>query len=565
MRFEPTLDVARMDAQAVEVYGPGGSARQADPVMYRSAGPAITIDPDEVRASLASKTVKIKVFGPKPAGERGSSRFAKVTGMFAFAAALSMSALSGLNQDASKQSAAERFSAERIAQIQALAQDVAPMNMEALRDTLLERVGMASAFADSAKNALVDGIEGIDQRARAAATGFSAEQAGDTVLPDLSAVVASPEVVGELSASQETSVGPQASNVPVSVESAAATDHAGAASDVSAALPDSGLSLIERDIKTIQSLCEGTTDRMDCARAVHDFDPYVSLVLAVEDLPKNPYFPGAGADSGTPNLPGGYSIKMRKAVYGPDRVKQDLTSAGFTLDQAKLLVAGKDRKKIRAMEVPQSSALALIRIVKDDYEVIARESVNTRRAPEAFERLNTAQRAALTYAAYNTGTVYPKAAAMALHLSLEQDKFAATAFGKSRTALKVAAAKIYGLIDGIRKEITPKYRVYTAEKGGVEMVDNHRMAGYVAGWMRGQGPQILADQDRFEYNDRIFVAQKLTPAKPKVMQAQAQPRVDPWFHPGAVGAPGPAAERAMPTQVVPPGESQDATDDRPRF
>lgn len=521
MRFEPQLDVPRMDLQAREVYGPGGTSREIEPPMYRASGPAIEIDPDEIRSTLSAKSAKVRVSGPMSAASRGSVRFAKVTGMFAFAAAVSLSMVTGVDRDRASEVAAQTQA--QLAQIQAMALDIAPVNMEALRDTALERLGMARSgllavgdAVESAGSAVIEAAARVNLPAVGVPSvdfGELASEASETAAPD--PVLEKREVTGQIEPA------------PVQEQPQAEV-----------AIPDApavaALTPLQRDINEIRRLCEGAVERMACARAVHDYDPYVSLVLAVEDLPKNPYFPGAGADRNTVNLPGGYSMKMRTAVYGVDRVKQDLLSAGLSDDQVKLLVTGKDKKKIRAMDIPMSSAVALVRIVKDDYQAIAREAVNTSRAPQAFSRLNPSQQAALTYAAYNTGTVYPKAAAKALHLSLEQDRFAATALGKSKTALKVGAAKIYGLIEAIRAEITPKYRVYGDR--GVELVDNHRMAGYVTGWLKSQGPAILADQDRFEYADRQQVAQKVSE------QARARPvRVEPTWQSPVAPAPVPAA------------------------
>lgn len=566
MRSDPVLDVERMDRLSHEVYGPGGTSVKTEPKMYRSVGVPVFIDPDEIRTSLIDKQSRVKAYGPRPASERGVSRFSKITGMFALAAALSLSVSKGLDApeqvlrmadapavtvsmhvpgapDGGVTGALESLQG-RLATLQALALEVAPLNMEALRQTVDERADIARDAVQGAWGSLAQSASAqFSGVALGAAQPLSAEFSEVTSAQiDLSrdgADSAGSAIKGRLAQGLLSPTGGAQSQEPGHAMLAEVpTGEAIVTQNVA-------LTPLERDIAAIQSLCKEKTDRMACARAVHDFDPYVSLVLAVEDLPKHPYFPAAGADAGTPNLPGGYSIKMRKAAYGAERVIQDLKSAGFSLEETRLLMNGKDRKKIRAMEVPAASALALIRIVKDDYEQIARASVSTAKAPQAFDRLQPAQRAALTYAAYNTGTIYPKAATAALHLSLEQDRFAATAFGKTKMALKVGAARIYGLIDQFRKEVTPKYRVHTA--AGAEWVDNHRLGGYVAGWMKGQGPAILADQDRHEYDDRMWVAKKLSPEPTRMAQTRQAPRIEPvWQSPAvadlrAVGVPGASA------------------------
>ena len=257
------------------------------------------------------------------------------------------------------------------------------------------------------------------------------------------------------------------------------------------------LLLAMQDISAFKGLCPDHESNRDCARQVHDIDPFLSIVTLVEDLPKAPYFPAIGRDRGKVNLPGGYSVASRIENRGVDRVHAELLIAGFTEPQVKLLIEGEDKRRIAAIHVPRETALALVRIVKDDFERIASSRINANDHEGAFEELTREQQAGLIYAAWNTGTVYKDAARSVRRLVSVQRNIHTQIREGSEVQAQGLIVSAASLMSDIKTQITPSFRVFKNGKAD-GFVKNHRVGGYIHAWLSGRGGEVVLDSRQFE-------------------------------------------------------------------
>lgn len=251
------------------------------------------------------------------------------------------------------------------------------------------------------------------------------------------------------------------------------------------------------DIDAFRGLCPDSASSRDCARAVHDIDPFLSIVTLVEDLPKRAYFPKVGLDREKVNLPGGYSVSVRLEGRGYERVSAELQIAGFTQEQADLLIEGTNRRKIEQIVIPREVALALVRIVKDDYSQIASSRINANGHAGAFESLSRDQQAGLIYAAWNTGTVYKDAARTVRRLVSVQKAIDKNLMEGDESKARPLVERATSLIGEIQKQITPSFRVFNGRSSGA-LVKNHRLGDYVHAWLSGRSGEVVADARGFE-------------------------------------------------------------------
>lgn len=260
-----------------------------------------------------------------------------------------------------------------------------------------------------------------------------------------------------------------------------------------------------QDIAAIRGRCPDRLSSHACARKIHDIDPFLSIVTLVEDLPTAPYFPSVGRDRDKVNLPGGYSVALRMENRGAARTYAELRVAGFGHLDAALLMQGKPKAQIEAMKVSRETSLALVRLVKDDFELIARSRVNDQAHRDAFQSLTREQQAGLIYAAWNTGTVYKDAARTVRKLAVVQKDLGEQLRQGPQDGVapqdSAAYADLVGraasLISDIKAQITPSFRV--ARQGRSEkFVKNHRVGGYIQAWMAGKGADVTANASVYE-------------------------------------------------------------------
>jgi GH24 family phage-related lysozyme (muramidase) len=124
-------------------------------------------------------------------------------------------------------------------------------------------------------------------------------------------------------------------------------------------------------------------------------DLFASLATAVEDFKRKPYY-----DPGGLNVGMGYCITKRVAEYGADRVRSDLSSAGFAPSQVESLIKNK-KAEVQKIIVEPMHAVRLLEATKEDYRSLAEAGIGK----QVFDKLPPNRQAALTYLAYNTGNV----------------------------------------------------------------------------------------------------------------------------------------------------------------
>lgn len=129
---------------------------------------------------------------------------------------------------------------------------------------------------------------------------------------------------------------------------------------------------------------------------------FLALALRMEDPRRKVYYDVCGANIGL-----GYCLTSNVADKGKEAVIQDLSEAGISQDNIKILINdkvlnGKKRSLAKDVVIDMSSVVKLTVNIQKSYENIARISINT--AQDNFwDKLDTHKQAALTYLAYNVG------------------------------------------------------------------------------------------------------------------------------------------------------------------
>lgn len=132
------------------------------------------------------------------------------------------------------------------------------------------------------------------------------------------------------------------------------------------------------------------------ANALAEIDGFASMATAIEEYKEKPYY-----DPGGLNVGMGYCITKRLAEYGKERVRADLSSAGFTPTEVDTLLRNKDRKAIAKINVNAVNAVRLIDATRDDYRGLARNAIGA----SVFDKMPEHRQTAMSYLAYNTGDV----------------------------------------------------------------------------------------------------------------------------------------------------------------
>lgn len=175
------------------------------------------------------------------------------------------------------------------------------------------------------------------------------------------------------------SASPPAS-APANPSASEASTASSASSDLFAkALPDRGAGMSSYQI----------------SQALSEVDLFAALATAVENFKTAPYY-----DPGGLNVGMGYCVTKRLSEYGSERVRADLSSAGFS--PAEVDALAKNRKsEVAKIKVEPLHAARLLEATKEDYRQIAEGAIGAK----TFSEMPPNRQAAMTYLAYNTGDV----------------------------------------------------------------------------------------------------------------------------------------------------------------
>ena len=127
-------------------------------------------------------------------------------------------------------------------------------------------------------------------------------------------------------------------------------------------------------------------------------DPFMAFCSGLEEPLLKAYDDGVGNQT----IGIGYCIPARVRTYGKERVVSDFMAAGLNREQA-VALANQDKEALRTIKLTPHGAVALLEVIKPDYERVAKAAVGEK----TWDKLPENKQVALTYMVYNTGHLEP--------------------------------------------------------------------------------------------------------------------------------------------------------------